>query len=82
MQLILASQSPRRKALLELFHIPFVIRVADIDERMDPVKSPCAEVGRVSREKAEAVSHTPADVVIAADTIVVCDNQVLGKPRD
>jgi len=82
MQVILASQSPRRKALLELFHIPFVIRVADIDERMDPEKSPCAEVGRVSREKAEAVSHTPADVVIAADTIVVCENQVLGKPRD
>lgn len=82
MQLILASQSPRRKVLLEMFHIPFVVRVADIDEQMDPQKDPYAEVGRVSREKAEAVAQNPEDVIIAADTIVVCENQVLGKPKD
>lgn len=82
MQLILASQSPRRKTLLELFHIPFTVRVADIDEHMDPQKDPYREVGRVSREKAEAVAADPEDVVIAADTIVVCGNQVLGKPKD
>lgn len=82
MHLVLASQSPRRKALLELFHIPFAIRVADIDEHMDPAKPPYEEVGRVSREKAEAISRNPEDVVIAVDTIVVCDNQVLGKPKD
>ena len=81
MQLILASASPRRKELLGLFHIPFVIRVADIDETMDPGRAPADEVGRVSRMKALAVSREPEDVVIAADTIVVCAGRVLGKPH-
>ena len=82
MQLILASASPRRKELLGLFHIPFVIRVADIDETMDPDKSAFDEVGRVSKHKALAVPREPDDIVIAADTIVVCEGKVLGKPRD
>ena len=81
MQLILASASPRRKELLGLFHIPFVIRVADIDETMDPSLSPADEVGRVSRMKALAVPRDDDDVVIAADTIVVCNHRVLGKPH-
>ena len=81
MQLILASASPRRRELLSLFGIPFVIRVADIDETMDSSKLPCEEVGRVSRRKALAVDAEPDDVVIAADTIVVCENRVLGKPK-
>ena len=81
MELILASQSPRRKELLGLFHIPFVIRVADIDETMDENRAPCDEVARVSRLKAEAVERTDDDIVIAADTIVVCRNRVLGKPH-
>ena len=81
MQLILASASPRRKELLGLFHIPFLIRVADIDETMDPESSPAEEVGRVSRMKALAVNREPDDVVIAADTIVVCNHRVLGKPH-
>ena len=82
MQLILASQSPRRKELLGLFHIPFQIRVADIDETMDPNKSAAEEVARVSRAKAMAIPRDSQDVVVAADTIVVCNGQVLGKPKD
>ena len=82
MSIILASQSPRRKELLGLFHIPFEIRVADIDETMDPEKSPYDEVARVSRAKAMAIPREEGDVVIAADTIVVCGGHVLGKPRD
>ena len=81
MQLILASQSPRRKELLGLFHIPFTIRVADIDETMDPAKAPYDEVARVSLLKAKAVEANAEDVVIAADTIVVCDGRTLGKPH-
>ena len=81
MQLILASQSPRRRELLGLFHIPFSVRVADIDETMDPEKQPFDEVARVSREKARAIAAQKDDVVIAADTIVVCQNKVLGKPH-
>lgn len=82
MQWILASQSPRRKELMGLFHRPFEIRVADIDETMDLQKPPFDEVARVSRLKAQAVDHEKEDVVIAADTIVVCGGQVLGKPAD
>lgn len=82
MQLILASQSPRRKELMGLFSIPFVVRAAEIDETMDPAQPACQEVARVSRAKALATPRDPEDVVIAADTIVVCCGEVLGKPRD
>ena len=81
-KLILASQSPRRRELLGLFRLPFEIRVADIDEEMDPNLPPYDEVARVSREKALAVPRDRDDIVIAADTIVVCQGKVLGKPRD
>ena len=82
MNLILASQSPRRRELLGLTGLDFTVRVADIDETMDPGKAPFDEVARVSRLKALAVQREPEDVVIAADTIVVCGGEVLGKPRD
>ena len=81
MQLILASASPRRRELLGLFGKPFIIRCADIDETMDSEKSPFDEVARVSRLKALAVAAEEDDIVIAADTIVVCGNRVLGKPH-
>jgi len=81
MQLILASASPRRQELLRLFHIPFLVRIADIDEAMDPGKPPFEEVARVSRLKALAVPRDAEDIVIAADTIVVCEGKVLGKPH-
>lgn len=82
MALILASQSPRRRELLGLFHLPFEVRAADIDETMDPEKPPFDEVARVSLAKAMAIPHTSEDTVLAADTIVVCADRVLGKPRD
>ena len=81
MHLILASQSPRRRELLGLFRRPFIIRVADIDEAMDPNLPPYDEVARVSRAKAEAVSRQADDIVVAADTIVVCEGRTLGKPH-
>ena len=81
MHLILASQSPRRRELLGLFRRPFIIRVADIDEAMDPSLPPYDEVARVSRAKAEAVSRQADDIVVAADTIVVCAGRTLGKPH-
>ena len=82
MNVILASQSPRRRELLGLTGLPFIVRAADIDETMDPGRAPFDEVARVSRLKAEAVARKPEDVVIAADTIVVCEGEVLGKPRN
>ena len=80
MELILASQSPRRRELLGLTQIPFTVRVADIDESMDPTLSPEEAVAQVSRRKALAIPRNPEDVVIAADTIVVCQGKILGKP--
>ena len=81
MNLILASASPRRQELLKLFGIPFTVRVADIDETMDSGAAPYDEVARVSRLKAQAIAREENDIVIAADTIVVCEGKVLGKPR-
>lgn len=81
MSIILASGSPRRRELLALFHIPFTVRPADIDEAMDHNNDPADEVAKVSRRKALAVERVPGETVIAADTIVVCGGQVLGKPR-
>ena len=82
MNVILASQSPRRKELMGLFHIPFTVRIPQADETMDPALSPAEAVARVSRRKAEAVVREDGDLVIAADTIVVCAGKILGKPRD
>ena len=82
MAIILASQSPRRRELMGLLRVPFTVCAADVDETMDPTKAPYDEVARLSRKKAEAVARLPGDIVIAADTIVVCEGRVLGKPVD
>ena len=82
MKLILASQSPRRKELLGLLGMPFTIQVPRADETMDPDDDPAWQVAMVSQRKALATQAEADDVVIAADTIVVCDGKILGKPRD
>lgn len=82
MNLILASQSPRRRELLGLITKDFLVRVADIDETMDSSRPASEEVARVSRKKAMAVAREKGDVVVAADTIVVCGGEILGKPKD
>ena len=82
MNLILASQSPRRKELLGLLGIPFTVQVPHADETMDENDTPASQVSQVSRRKAMATVCTGEDVVIAADTIVVCDGKILGKPKD
>lgn len=81
--LILASASPRRQELLRNARIPFVAQAADIDERIRDGEAArdCAE--RLAREKALAVARVrPEDYVLGADTIVVVDANILGKPRD
>ncbi|MFR7741953.1 MAG: Maf family protein [Acutalibacteraceae bacterium] len=78
--IIFASQSPRRQELMKLTGLPFTVRVADVDETMDPPLPAQQEVARVSRLKARtiAASAAPDDIVIAADTIVVIDGR---EPR-
>ena len=63
-------------------HIPFTVCVSHADETMDPALSPKEAVALVSRRKAQATPRLTEDVVIAADTIVVCDDCILGKPTD
>lgn len=81
--LVLASASPRRQELLRNAGISFVVQAADIDESPlagEPAQA-CAE--RLAREKALTVWRSrPADLVLGADTVVVVDEQILGKPVD
>lgn len=79
--IILASQSPRRKQLLELAEIAFEIRIADIDET-PPAGMPGEQVPEhLAREKAAVIAqNNPDSIIIAADTIVLLDNEILGKP--
>ena len=79
--IVLASGSPRRKQLLEMLHIPFRVIPPDVDEHVLPGEQPDVYVTRLSRAKAEAVaSRAPHDLVLAADTTVVIENEILGKP--
>lgn len=82
-KLILASQSPRRRELLEKCGIPFVCEPADIDESIDDRNDLSDEIRRLSRRKAEAILRLhPESVVIGSDTIVAVNGKVLGKPAD
>ena len=81
--LILASASPRRQELLRNAGIPFVVQPTDVPEiaRAGESAKACAE--RLAREKALAVLHArPNDLILGADTIVVVDGEMLGKPCD
>lgn len=81
-RLVLASQSPRRRELLSLLPWNFMVRPADIDESPLKGESPAAYVLRLASEKARVVAgqyETPG-LVLGADTIVVCGQEILGKP--
>ena len=80
-RLVLASASPRRRDLLALFDLDFDTVVAEVDETPLAGESADALVARLACAKARTVA-TPGDVVIGADTVVVVDGSVLGKPRD
>lgn len=83
LRVILASASPRRRELLSLIGIAHEVRPADIDESVLPAEAPAPHAERLARGKAHALAEGHPDiVVIAADTIVVVDGDILGKPRD
>lgn len=82
-EVILASQSPRRRELLTLVGIHHDVRPADIDESLLPGETPVPHAERLAREKAHRLAERHPDaLVIAADTIVVLDDAILGKPAD
>jgi septum formation protein len=81
--LILASSSPRRRELLANAGIPFAAAAADVPEVYTPGERPADFALRLAREKALAVAALhPGKYVLGADTIVIVDNEILGKPRD
>ena len=82
-KIILASQSPRRKQLLEMAEVAFEVLIADVDET-NPPGMPGEQVPEfLARKKADAVRHLVQDaIVIAADTVVLLDHHILGKPAD
>ena len=82
MSIILASQSPRRKQLLEWAEVPFEIVVADTDEDFPPGLHPNEIAIHIARNKALAVQQrkNKDDIILAADTIVVLNEHIIGKP--
>jgi septum formation protein len=82
-ELILASASPRRRELLARLAIPFTVLPANIDERVLPHEVPRSYTMRVAHAKAEHVARQfPNAVVLGADSVVVLEQQILGKPQD
>lgn len=82
-KLILASASPRRKQLLEQIGLSFDIDASNIDEIVDPKLTPRQQVESFSLQKAQAIAPKyKSAVILAADTMVTIDGEVLGKPKD
>jgi septum formation protein len=82
-RVVLASSSPRRRELLTLIGISHEVRPANIDETMRPREAPRRHAERLAREKATAIAtRDPDRITIGADTVVVINRKVLGKPAD
>jgi septum formation protein len=82
MRLVLASQSPRRREILERAGLPFTVRVSGVPEEIEPGEGSVDYVRRLACVKAEAVHRDPDEIVLGADTVVVLDEHILGKPAD
>ncbi len=81
--LILASSSPRRRELLGHFGMDFAVRVPAVDESLLPNEDPVSHVRRLAQAKAAKVAEEEAEgLVVGADTIVVLDGEIIGKPED
>jgi septum formation protein len=82
-RVVLASASPRRRELLNLVGIPHEVRPANIDETMRAREAPRRHAERLAREKASTIATRDPDIItIGADTVVVINRKVLGKPVD
>ena len=80
--LVLASQSPRRAEILRNAGIAFTVRVAGVDESPREDERPIDYVERLAEAKASAIEAAPDEVVLGADTTVVINGEMLGKPAD
>lgn len=82
MKLVLASKSPRRSEILKNAGIDFTVRVADADETIPDGTKPQDAVVFLAARKAMAVTRAEDELVLGADTVVVLDDKILGKPQD
>ena len=82
MQIILASKSERRREILQMFGVSFMVLGTDTDETADESLSPVELVSELSKRKAEAGLKIIKGIVIGADTIVSCESEIFGKPDD
>jgi septum formation protein len=80
--LVLASKSPRRAEILRQAGIPFTVRTSEVDESPLPEERPDDYVQRLAQMKALAVPAAAGEQVLGADTVVVIDGEILGKPSD
>jgi septum formation protein len=80
--LVLASQSPRRSEILRQAGFSFTVRAASVDETPLPSEPPRDYVQRLAELKAHAVESAPGEIVLGADTTVVVEDEMLGKPAD
>ena len=80
--IVLASGSPRRRELLEQLGLTFTVTAPDVDESPLPGEDPITYVGRVALDKINAVAATESALVIAADTTVELDGEIIAKPID
>lgn len=82
MKLVLASKSPRRSEILKTAGFEFTVRVADADETIPDGTSPEDAVVMLAARKAMAVKRAEDETILGADTVVVLDNEILGKPKN
>jgi septum formation protein len=83
MQLVLASTSPYRRALLERLGLPFVVAAPRVPEERLPGESAATMAGRLARAKATAVAAAfPSALIVGCDQVAVCEGELIGKPGD
>lgn len=82
-KIVLASKSPRRAKLLKQINLTFKIISADLDEKLKKDEKPVSAVKRLASEKLAAVrTKVKEGIIVSADTIVVLDNKIIGKPKN
>ena len=82
-QIILASTSPQRRALLALLGLPFAVIAPTCEERESPHLSPAEQAQQFARDKAQSIAiHYPDDLVVGSDTLIQYHEALLGKPKD
>ena len=82
MKFVLASGSPRRREILYLLGLEHEVRPPDVDERLRPGEEPGVQARRLAVEKASSTAADGDDLILAADTLVVLGEEILGKPVD